>query len=248
MTALEQAARWIGQARRMVFLGGAGVSVPSGIPDFRSAGGIGGDFETILSHDYFMERPEAFYAFYRSHMVYPEAKPNLAHRTLAGWERAGLLRAVITQNIDGLHQAAGSRRVLELHGSVLRNHCMACGQAYGLERILEGEGMPRCRCGGVIKPDVVLYGEPLEPDTWQAAEEAVAEADLMLVAGMSLRVYPAAGLLQRMGQGRLVLINREPTAMDRLCDCVIHGDLQDAFAYLPQAVGGANHGGEKNEA
>ena len=182
MTALEQAACWIGQARRMVFLGGAGVSVPSGIPDFRSAGGIGGDFETILSHDYFMERPEAFYAFYRSHMVYPEAKPNLAHRTLAGWERAGLLRAVITQNIDGLHQAA------------------------------------------------------------------VAEADLMLVAGTSLRVYPAAGLLQYMGRGRIVLINREPTAMDRLCGCVIHGELQDAFACLAQAVGGANHGGERNEA
>ena len=247
MTALQQAARWIGQARRMIFLGGAGVSTLSGIPDFRSAGGISEDFETILSHAYFMEHPAEFYSFYRRSMVHPEAKPNLVHRTLAQWERAGLLQAVITQNIDGLHQAAGSRRVLELHGSVLRNHCMNCGRAYGVEQVMKGGNPPRCACGGIVKPDVVLYGEPLDPDTWQAAEEAVAEADLMLVAGTSLRVYPAAGLLQRLRRGRLVLINREPTAMDRLCDGVIHGELQDAFAYLAQAVEGEDHGGEKNE-
>ncbi len=248
MTALEQAARWIGQARHMVFLGGAGVSTLSGIPDFRGSGGIGGNFETILSHEYFVQRPAQFYDFYRTRMVYPDAKPNLVHRTLAGWERAGLLSTVITQNIDGLHQAAGSRRVLELHGSILRNHCMACGRAFGLERVMAGDTPPRCECGGMIKPDVVLYGEPLDPDIWQAAEAAVAEADLLLVAGTSLRVYPAAGLLQYLRRGRLVLINREPTALDRLCDGVIHGELQDSFSYLSQQVGGAAYGGGKNEA
>ena len=214
----------------IVFFGGAGVSCESGIPDFRSTDGLYHQAyrhppEEILSRRFFEEQPEEFFRFYRDKMLYPDAKPNAAHRALARWEQADRLRAVVTQNIDGLHQAAGSRNVLELHGSVHRNHCMRCGAFYALEDILRTNGVPRCTCGGVIKPDVVLYEEPLDSDTMDAALRAIRAADLLIVGGTSLNVYPAAGLLRYFGGDTLAVINKTPTPADRSADLVI----QDAI-------------------
>ena len=206
-------------SRRIVFFGGAGVSTESGIPDFRSVDGLYHqqyDYppEQILSRSFFDENPAEFYRFYRSKMLCPHAKPNAAHYKLAELEQAGKCTAVVTQNIDGLHQAAGSRTVYELHGSVLRNHCMRCGRAYGVEAVAEAAGIPRCACGGLIKPDVVLYEESLDETVLRRALDALARADLLIIGGTSLAVYPAAGLISAYRGGPIVLINREATPRD----------------------------------
>ncbi len=221
---------WISESRSLVFFGGAGVSTESGIPDFRSTGGLYNqtyDYppETILSRDFFDEHPEEFYRFYRDKMLCLTAKPNAAHKKLAELETAGILSAVITQNIDGLHQAAGSRNVLELHGSVHRNYCMRCGKFFSAEEILHSTGVPRCSCGGIVKPDVVLYGENLDQRTLRASIEALEAADCVLVGGTSLAVYPAAGLLQYYQGNRLILINKSPTPYDAAADLLISGPI-----------------------
>ena len=228
--ALETLQKWVDESRRIVFFGGAGVSTESGIPDFRSVDGLyhlkyDDPPETILSHTYFLEHTEEFYEFYRDKMLYLNAQPNAAHRKLARLEAVGKLDAVVTQNIDGLHQKAGSRRVYELHGSVLRNHCMKCGTPYGVEAVAESSGIPRCVCGGVIKPDVVLYEEGLDQSTVQGAVDAIRGADLLLVGGTSLVVYPAAGLLQYYRGSRMVLINLQPTSADGAADLLIQGKI-----------------------
>lgn len=210
---------WINESRRIVFFGGAGVSTESGIPDFRSTDGLYSQHydyppETILSHKFFVENPEEFYRFYREKMLCLTAKPNRAHLKLAELEKAGLLAAVITQNIDGLHQAAGSRKVLELHGSIHRNYCQKCGRFFTAEEILRSAGVPRCSCGGTVKPDVVLYGENLKDNTLLASVEALQNADCVIIGGTSLAVYPAAGLLRYYRGKRLVLINKTPTPYD----------------------------------
>lgn len=224
---LEQLQQWIDESRRIVFFGGAGVSTESGIPDFRSVDGLYNQQyayppETILSHSFFERNPEEFYRFYHNKMLFPDAQPNAAHRKLAELEAAGKLTAVVTQNIDGLHQAAGSVRVYELHGSVHRNHCMKCGQFYDLAFVMEAQGVPRCPvCGGLIKPDVVLYEEPLDQKTMMGALRAIQEADLLIIGGTSLAVYPAAGLIQYYEGKRLVLINKSPTPYDSQADLLI---------------------------
>ena len=210
----------------IVFFGGAGVSTESGIPDFRSTGGLYHQEwkyppEVILSHTFYESNPEEFFRFYRAKMLAPDAKPNDAHKKLAEWEATGKLKAVITQNIDGLHQAAGSRRVLELHGSVHRNHCEKCGKFYGLDYILHTEGVPRCSCGGIIKPDVVLYEEGLDQRTLEESVRCLAAADLLIIGGTSLNVYPAAGLIRYFDGRHLVLINKSPVAQDLAADLVI---------------------------
>ena len=221
----------------IVFFGGAGVSTESGIPDFRSVDGLYHqqyDYppETILSHSFYRSHPEEFFRFYRNKMLFPKAQPNAAHKKLAEWEAEGRLKAVITQNIDGLHQAAGSRNVLELHGSVHRNHCQRCGKFYGLEHILRTEGVPRCSCGGIIKPDVVLYEEGLDQGTLEAAVRALAEADMLMIGGTSLNVYPAAGLIRYYQGHRLVLLNKSPVARDLAADLVITDPIGETLAQL----------------
>ena len=225
------------QARSIVFFGGAGVSTESGIPDFRSTGGLYHQEwryppEEILSHTFYKSNPEEFFRFYRAKMLCPDARPNAAHRKLAEWEREGKLKAVITQNIDGLHQAAGSKNVLELHGSVHRNHCEACGKFYGLDYILSTEGVPRCACGGIVKPDVVLYEEGLDSRTLEASVRALAAADLLLIGGTSLNVYPAAGLIRYFGGRHLVLLNKSPVARDLAADLVITDPIGETLAQL----------------
>lgn len=225
-------------ARRIVFFGGAGVSTESGIPDFRSGGGLysrtaGMTYapEQILSHSFFVSHTEEFFAYYRAHLLYPDAKPNKAHRALAALERAGRLSAVITQNIDGLHQAAGSRRVLELHGSVHRNTCLGCGKNFDWEIVLHTTGIPRCdECRGVVKPDVVLYEESLDPEVMEESVDELERADTLIVGGTSLVVYPAAGLIHAFGGGTLVLINKEPTGFDRLASLAIHAPIGETLA------------------
>ena len=227
------------QARHAIFFGGAGVSTESGIPDFRSTDGLYHQQwqwppEEILSRSFFDRRPEVFYEFYRKKMLYPSALPNAAHLALAQLEKAGRLHAVITQNIDGLHQAAGSRNVIELHGTVLSNHCNRCGRHFPLEAVSSGEGVPRCPCGGIIKPDVVLYEESLPQEAlWRASDE-FAHADLVLVGGTSLAVYPAAGFV-RGYRGRLVIINKSPTPEDRRADLVIAGSIGAALSFVKEA-------------
>lgn len=221
---------WIDESQYIVFFGGAGVSTESGIPDFRSTDGLYHqkyDYppETILSHTFFERRTEEFYRFYRDKMLCPDAKPNPAHLKLAELERAGKLKAVITQNIDGLHQAAGSREVLELHGSVLRNYCTRCGRFFGVEAVQESEGIPRCDCGGIIKPDVVLYEEGLDEDTMSRAVHHLRRADMLIIGGTSLVVYPAAGLVRYYEGNKLVLINKSPTSMDDSADLVLSGPI-----------------------
>ena len=215
----------VDRSRRIVFFGGAGVSTESGIPDFRSVDGLYRQKfkyppETILSHSFYESHTEEFYEFYRTKMLAPDAQPNAAHKKLAQWEQEGKLKAVITQNIDGLHQKAGSREVLELHGSVLRNHCLRCGKFYGVEAVAESTGIPRCTCGGVIKPDVVLYEESLDEQVMEKALDYIAGADVLIIGGTSLVVYPAAGLVRYYRGNKLVVINRDATGMDsaaRLC-------------------------------
>ena len=205
--------QWVDESDNIVFFGGAGVSTESGIPDFRSTDGLYNqqyDYppETILSHSFFLRKTEEFYRFYRAKMLCTDAQPNAAHRKLAEWEKAGKLRAVITQNIDGLHQKAGSRNVLELHGSVLRNYCRKCGKFYGVEAIQESRGVPLCDCGGVIKPDVVLYEEGLDEDTIARSVSAIRAADVLIIGGTSLTVWPAAGLVQYYRGSKLAVINK----------------------------------------
>ena len=230
MTERETLKQWLSESENIVFFGGAGVSTESKIPDFRSTDGLYNQQyayppETILSHTFYMRRPEEFYRFYRNKMLFPDAEPNRAHKALAKLEQEGRLRAVITQNIDGLHQKAGSREVLELHGSVLRNYCTKCGKFYGLEAVLESEGVPRCTCGGVIKPDVVLYEEGLDQHTLQKAGYYISNADVLIIGGTSLTVYPAAGLIDYYGGKKLVLINKSVTPMDSRADLVISGPI-----------------------
>jgi len=231
MTPQEQLQQWITGSDNIVFFGGAGVSTESGIPDFRSVDGLYSQKydeppETILSHTYFTRRTKDFYRFYRDKMLCLDAKPNAAHLKLAQMERAGRLKAVVTQNIDGLHQSAGSQTVYELHGSVHRNYCTKCRAFYGVEFIAGGEGVPRCpACGGVVKPDVVLYEEGLDQDTVEGAVRAIAQADVLIVGGTSLVVYPAAGLINYYRGNKLVLINRDPTPYDGQADLVIHDSI-----------------------
>lgn len=223
--------QWINDSSRIVFFGGAGVSTESGIPDFRSVDGLYNqeyDYppEEILSRSFFERDPEEFYRFYRNKMLCPEARPNAAHQKLAELEAAGKLRSVVTQNIDGLHTFAGSRRVWELHGSVHRNRCMGCGQPYGMERIRDSAGVPRCSvCGGIIKPDVVLYEESLDSYVMEQALVDIQDADLLIIGGTSLAVYPAAGLIRYYGGARLVLINKSATPYDSHADLIIHDSI-----------------------
>lgn len=237
MTDIEKLREIIHSSHRIVFFGGAGVSTESGIPDFRSADGLYHqqyDYppEEILSHTFFVRNPEEFYRFYRNKMLCLTAKPNKAHLTLAKWEREGILRSVVTQNIDGLHQAAGSQRVHELHGSVLRNHCMKCGKFYGVEKIAESEGVPLCDCGGIIKPDVVLYEEALPEDTVMQAVEDIRSADTLIVAGTSLTVYPAASYVRCFGGDHMILINRDATPYDHMADLVIHDKVGEVLSQV----------------
>ncbi len=222
--------QWVDESRAIVFFGGAGVSTESGIPDFRSVDGLYSqryDYppEEILSRSFFDRRPEEFYRFYRDKMLCLDAKPNSAHKKLAQLEEAGKLRAVVTQNIDGLHQKAGSRRVWELHGSVHRNSCMKCGKRYPPEFIRDSQGVPRCTCGGTIKPDVVLYEEALDGRVLEGALEDIQSADMLIIGGTSLVVYPAASLVRYYRGHRLVLINKSPTPYDNQADLVIAGPI-----------------------
>ena len=227
---LETLQKWINESRRIVFFGGAGVSTESGIPDFRSVDGLYQQKydrppEEIISHTCFCHEPEEFFRFYREKMIWTEAKPNAAHKKLAELEQAGKLRSVVTQNIDGLHQAAGSKRVWELHGSIHRNRCMHCGRSYGLDRILNSRGVPRCSCGGIIKPDVVLYEESLDSYTIEQAVNDIDEADMLIIGGTSLVVYPAAGLIRYYRGNKLVLINKSETSYDSKADLIIHDSI-----------------------
>ncbi|MDD3252892.1 MAG: NAD-dependent protein deacylase [Lachnospiraceae bacterium] len=237
MQELERLKQWIQESDNIVFFGGAGVSTESGIPDFRSVDGLYNQQyeyppETIISHSFYMRNPEEFYRFYKNKMLFPEAKPNAAHLALAKLEAQGKLRAVITQNIDGLHQAAGSREVLELHGSVHRNYCTRCGKFYGLDDILAMDGVPHCSCGGKIKPDVVLYEEGLDQKTIQRSVDYIRQADILIVGGTSLTVYPAAGLIDYYNGKKLVLINRSVTPMDSRANLVICGKIGEVFAQI----------------
>ena len=233
----ETLKQWVQESKRIVFFGGAGVSTESGIPDFRSQDGLYNmkykyPPETIISHPFFMRNPEEFYRFYRDKMLFPEAQPNAAHRKLAEWEAEGKLLAVVTQNIDGLHQAAGSKKVFELHGSVHRNYCMRCGKFYDLDFIVKGEGVPKCACGGTVKPDVVLYGENLDNDCINGACDAISRADMLIIGGTSLAVYPAAGLIDLYRGHRLVLVNLSATPQDSRADLVVHEKIGQVFSEL----------------
>lgn len=228
---LEQ---WIKESDNVVFFGGAGVSTESGIPDFRSVDGLYNqqyDYppETIISHSFYRKNPEEFYRFYKNKMLFPDAQPNAAHKALAKLEQQGKVRAVITQNIDGLHQAAGSKAVLELHGSVHRNYCTRCGKFFGLSDILGMNGVPRCECGGIIKPDVVLYKEGLDQETLQKAVRYIQNAEILIIGGTSLTVYPAAGLIDYYRGKKLVLINKTATPMDERADLVISAPIGEVF-------------------
>ena len=228
---LERLQNWIDESKNIVFFGGAGVSTESGIPDFRSVDGLYNQQyqyppETILSHTFFQKNPEEFYRFYHNKMLFPDAKPNAAHLKLAELEQAGKLKAVVTQNIDGLHQAAGSVNVYELHGSVHRNYCMKCHAFYDLDFMVKSQGVPRCPvCGGMIKPDVVLYEESLDQETIEGAVLAISRADMLIIGGTSLAVYPAAGLIRYYRGNKLTLINKSPTPYDKEADLVIAGPI-----------------------
>lgn len=222
----EQLKKWIQESNNIVFFGGAGVSTESNIPDFRSVDGLYHqeyDYppETILSHSFYIRNPKEFYRFYRNKMLFPEARPNSAHLALAKLEREGKVKAVITQNIDGLHQAAGSKEVLELHGSVHRNYCERCKKFYTMEQMLAMEGVPKCVCGGTIKPDVVLYEEGLDDSTLSRSIQYIRNADVLIIGGTSLIVYPAAGLIDYYQGNKLVLINKSATSRDSQADLVI---------------------------
>lgn len=236
--AVDALKKWVNESDNIVFFGGAGVSTESGIPDFRSVDGLYNqkyDYppETILSHTFYRHYPEEFFRFYKDKMLCLTAKPNAAHLKLAKWEQEGKLKAVITQNIDGLHQAAGSKRVLELHGSVLRNYCEKCGKFFDAEYMLHSKGAPKCDdCGGAIKPDVVLYEEGLDNQTLSDAVSYISKADVLIIGGTSLVVYPAAGLIDYYRGNKLILINKTPTARDSGADLVVQGSIGEIFSSL----------------
>lgn len=229
--------QWISESNNVVFFGGAGVSTESGIPDFRSVDGLYNQKykyppEVILGHSFFVRYPEEFYEFYRDKLIAPWAQPNAAHRKLAQWEEEGRLKAVITQNIDGLHQMAGSKEVLELHGSVHRCYCAKCGKKYAPAYINEGSGVPRCSCGGIVRPDVVLYEEALDDNVMSKALRYIMNADVLIIGGTSLNVYPAAGLIQYYRGNKLVLINRSSTPSNAQANLVIHGKIGEVFSQI----------------
>ena len=237
MEKMDKLRSWIAESSRIVAFTGAGVSTESGIPDFRSVDGLYNQKfeyppETIISHSFYERKPEYFFRFYREKMLPLGFEPNITHNTFAKWEAEGKMLAVVTQNIDGLHQKAGSRRVYELHGSVLRNYCTRCGKFHTAEFIRDSEGIPRCSCGGIVKPDVVLYEEGLDGDVIEKSVGAIATCDLLIVAGTSLTVYPAAGFVNYNRGNRLVLINRDATPYDHFADLVIHESLGEVFAKL----------------
>ena len=234
---IETLQKWVDESSNIVFFGGAGVSTESGIPDFRSVDGLYHQKfeyppETIISHSFYEKNPAYFFRFYREKMLPLGFEPNITHKKLAELEQKGKLRAVVTQNIDGLHQKAGSRTVYELHGSVLRNYCTRCRKFYPAEYVKNADGVPLCTCGGIVKPDVVLYEEGLDEQTLQNAVMAIRAADLLIVGGTSLTVYPAAGLLQYYRGSRLVLINRDETPYDSYADLVLHRSLGEVFSQL----------------
>lgn len=235
MTEQETLQSWITSSDNIVFFGGAGVSTESGIPDFRSVDGLYHqqyDYppETILSHSFYIRKPKEFYRFYKNKMICQGAEPNAAHKALARLEQEGKLQAVITQNIDGLHQKAGSRNVLELHGSVHRNYCGSCHRLYNAQYVLDAGDVPVCEdCGGVVKPDVVLYEESLNMDVMRGAITYISQADMLIIGGTSLAVYPAAGLIDYYNGSKLVLINRDATPMDRRADLLIQGNIGEVL-------------------
>ena len=234
---MKQLKDWIASSRKIVFFGGAGVSTESGIPDFRGVDGLyyqKFDYppESIISHSFYQRDPSYFFRFYREKMLPLGFEPNITHKVLARWEAEGKLSAVITQNIDGLHQKAGSKRVLELHGSVLRNYCTRCGKFHSAEFVRDSKDIPQCECGGIVKPDVVLYEESLDGNILEQSIAAIEDADLLIVAGTSLTVYPAAGLIRYYRGDRLVLINRDATPYDSYANLVFHESLGDIFSQL----------------
>ncbi len=237
MDNLKTLQAWVRESSRIVFFGGAGVSTESGIPDFRGVDGLYRQKyayppETILSSEFFYSHTEEFYRFYREKMLVTDARPNAAHEKLAQWEREGKLLAVVTQNIDGLHQKAGSQKVYELHGTIYKNHCIRCGNAYDVGYVQGCEGVPRCECGGVIKPDVVLYGESLDSAVLEGALTAIAAADLLIIGGTSLTVYPAAGLIDAYRGTRLALVNKTSTGRDNRADLILRKPIGEVFAAL----------------
>ena len=235
--AIKTLQSWIDESRSIVFFGGAGVSTESGIPDFRSVDGLYNqqyDYppEEILSRTFFDRDPEEFYRFYRNKMLCLDAQPNAAHKKLAELEQAGKLNSVVTQNIDGLHQSAGSKRVWELHGSVLRNHCMKCGRSFTAQQILDSTDVPTCPCGGTVKPDVVLYEESLDNRTIQGALNDIENADMLIIGGTSLAVYPAASLVHYYRGSKLVLINKSPTPYDSHADLILAGPIGEILGQI----------------
>ncbi|NLP17183.1 MAG: NAD-dependent protein deacylase [Clostridiales bacterium] len=234
---MDKLKHWLAKSDNIVFFGGAGVSTESGIPDFRSVDGLYHlkyDYapETILSHSFFIRHTKEFYRFYKEKMIYEDTEPNITHLKLVELENTGKLKAVVTQNIDGLHQRAGSKNVLELHGSVYRNYCMKCRQFYTIDKIMEAEEVPTCECGGIIKPDVVLYEEGLDDEVVSKAIYAIAEADILIIGGTSLSVYPASGLIRYYSKDKMVLINKSVTPYDREADLLINAGLGEIFSKL----------------
>lgn len=232
MEGIEKLQKWIDESDNIVFFGGAGVSTESGIPDFRSVDGLYNQQykyppETIISHSFFIQNTEEFYDFYKKKMIFLDAKPNNAHLKLTELENKGKLKAVITQNIDGLHQIAGTKNVLELHGSIHRNYCQKCNRHYNVEVILNSKTIPKCECGGIIKPDVVLYEESLDSHILQSSIEYISNADILIIGGTSLAVYPAAGLVNYYKKDKLVLINKSSTPYDNKADLLIHGNIAE---------------------
>lgn len=236
----QQLKDWIEESKQIVFFGGAGVSTESGIPDFRSENGIfmtineyGFSPETILSHSFFMAKPEIFFEYYKKSLLFPDAKPNNAHKALAKLEKEGKLRSVITQNIDDLHQKAGSQRVLELHGTLYKNYCMKCGKTFDLSYVMQNNGITKCdACGGIVRPDVVLYEEGLDNTTVTEAVKDISNADMLIVGGTSLNVYPAAGLIRYYKGNKLVLINKSATQYDKSADLVISDAIGDILGSI----------------
>lgn len=230
MKDIEKLQKWIDESNNIVFFGGAGVSTESGIPDFRSVDGLYNQQykyppETIISHSFFIQNTQEFYDFYKKKMIFLDAKPNKAHLKLTELESKGKLKAVITQNIDGLHQLAGTKNVLELHGSIHRNYCQKCNKQYSAEEILNSKDVPKCECGGIIKPDVVLYEESLDNSILQSSIQYITDADMLIIGGTSLAVYPAAGLVNYYRKNKLVLINKSSTPYDNRADLLIHGSI-----------------------
>ena len=240
MDNIQKLKKWVEESNNIVFFGGAGVSTESGIPDFRGEAGIyqtiseyGINPETILSHTFFENNKEVFFDYCKKHLVFPDAKPNAAHYGLAELERQGKLKAVITQNIDNLHQAAGSKNVLELHGTLYKNYCIKCGKKFDIDSVLNSDGIPNCdKCGGVVRPDVVLYEESLDMDVMQKAVNYIASCDMLIIGGTSLAVYPAAGLINYYNGNKLVLINKSTTNLDNRADLALHMNIGEVFSKI----------------